>query len=198
MNFNNIFIDDNTVLKFLGYGKRIAPKIIKDIVDEEILNINDKLDINVYIEEVDINNHNLTGNYIKKCFKTSDKAYAILYTIGSDIETLINYHMNNNDMMRGLALDKVGIVALDSINESIKKHLKDINCDLNISYEVYPGDKDFNLENQKKIYEYIKSSYISINEYNQMNPIKSVAMIICMGKYTNTNSRCENCSKKCY
>lgn len=198
MDFNNVFIDENIVLKFLGYGKRKAPKVIQNIIDEEILNINDVLDIKVYIEEIDINNHKLSGSYIKECYKTSDKAYAILYTIGSNIEENINYHMNNNDMMRGLVLDKVGVVALDYINENIKSYITSINDNLNIAHEIYPGDKGFDVDNQKHIYDYVKNDYISINEYNQMTPIKSVAMIICMGENITTKSRCENCTKKCY
>lgn len=198
MNIDNVYIDKDIVLKFLGYGKRKAPDSIKKIIDEEILNINDVLDIRVYIEEIDIKENNFTENYIIKCFESSEKAYSILYTIGSEIDKNINYHMNNNDMMRGLVLDKVGIVALDYINENIKKYLEDNNKKLNISYEIYPGDKEFSIENQKKIYNYFKNEYITINKYNQMNPIKSVAMVICMGNYKILKSRCENCENKCY
>lgn len=198
MNIDNVEIDKDIVLKFLGYGKRKAPDNIKRIIDEEILNINDILDIKVYIEKINIKENNFTGNYIRECFENSEKAYSILYTIGNKIDKNINYHMNNNDMMRGLILDKVGIVALDYINENIKKYLEDNNSNLNISHEIYPGDRGFGIENQKKIYDYLKNEYITINEYNQMNPIKSVAMIICMGNCKNLKSRCENCENKCY
>lgn len=198
MNIDNVYIDKDIVLKFLGYGKRKAPDSIKKIIDEEILNINDILDIKVYIEEIDIKENNFTGNYIIKCFESSEKAYSILYTIGSEIDKNINYHMSNNDMMRGLVLDKIGIGALDYINENIKKHLEDNNPHLNISHEIYPGDKEFSIENQRNIYNYFKNEYITINEYNQMNPIKSVAMVTCMGSCKNLKSRCENCANKCY
>lgn len=198
MNIDRVYIDENIVLKFLGYGKRKAPDVIKNIIDEEILNINDILDIKVYIEEIDIKNHSFTGDYIKECFKDSEKAYAILYTIGSKIDENIKYHMSNNDMMRGLVLDKVGIVGLDYINENIKTYLESNNKNLNISHEIYPGDKGFDVENQKHIYDYVRNNYITINEYNQMNPIKSVAMVVCMGNCKNLKSRCENCANKCY
>lgn len=198
MNIDNVYIDKDIVLKFLGYGKRKAPDSINKIIDEEILNINDILDIKVFIEEIDIKENKFTGNYIIKCFKECEKAYSILYTIGNEIDKNINYHMSNNDMMRGLALDKIGIVALDYINENIKKYLEDNNPHLNISHEIYPGDKEFSIENQRNIYNYFKNEYININEYNQMNPIKSVAMVICMGSCKILKSRCENCANKCY
>lgn len=198
MNIDNVYIDKDIVLKFLGYGKRKAPDSIKKIIDEEILNINDILDIKVFIKEIDIKENKFTGNYIIKCFESSEKAYSILYTIGNEIDKNINYYMSNNDMMRGLVLDKIGIVALDYINENIKKYLEDNNPHLNISHEIYPGDKEFSIENQRNVYNYFKNEYITINEYNQMNPIKSVAMVICMGSCKNLKSRCENCANKCY
>lgn len=198
MDFNNIIIDKNIVLKFLGYSKRTPPAIIRNMIDKEISNINNLLDIKVYIEEIDLNNHEFKGEYIQDCFKSSKKAYAILYTIGAKIEEKIQYNINNNDMMRGLILDKVGIVALDYINENIKSYLANINNGLNISHEIYPGDKGFDVENQKHIYNYLINEHITINEYNQMNPIKSIAMVICMGLCKNLKSRCENCNNKCY
>ena len=39
-------------------------------------------------------------------------------------------------MMRGLVLDKIGIVALELINENIKKYLEYNNPNLNISHEI--------------------------------------------------------------
>ncbi|MDV9848702.1 hypothetical protein RHN88_08800 [Clostridioides difficile] len=54
INLADIFIDKNIVLKFLGYGNRKAPDTISEIVEREIRNINDILDIKIYISEVNI------------------------------------------------------------------------------------------------------------------------------------------------
>lgn len=192
IDLEDIYINKDTVLKFLGYSNRKAPEMISEIVEEEIKNIKSILNIKVYISEID------TDKMPKKC----KKAFAILYTIGDKIDIKMNDYMKNCNMMAGLALDKIGIVCLDYINEKIKIYLKETYSNLNISYEIYPGDKDFKVENQKDIYKYIKNKYnnveIEINDYHQLSPIKSVAMIILMGEKENTESRCSKCIRKCF
>ncbi len=192
VNLEGIFIDKNIVLKFLGYGNRKAPDTISETVEREIKNITDILDIKVYISEVDVD----------KMPKECKKAFAILYTIGDKIDIKMNDYMENCNMMAGLALDKIGVVCLDCINEKIKMCLKEKYSNLNISYEIYPGDKDFEVEKQKDIYNYIKNKYksveIEINDYHQLSPIKSVAMLILMGDEENLESRCSKCPKKCF
>ncbi len=76
INLEDIFVDKNIVLKFLGYGNRKAPDTISEIVEREIRNINDILDIKIYISEVDID----------KISKECKKAFAVLYTIGDKID----------------------------------------------------------------------------------------------------------------
>lgn len=196
VSLNNINIDKNIVYKFLGYGNRKIPEVIKSTIDEEIDEISTLLDISVFIKEIDIVNHNFTGEYIRECFSNSSRAYAVLYTIGNSIDKKINAYMSGSDMMRGLALDKIGIVALDDIYEKIKSYILYENRGKKISYEIYPSSRDFEVSNQKYIYEYVKNNKISINEYNQLNPIKSVAMIICIGNVENCISRCEECSNE--
>ncbi|MCC0685157.1 hypothetical protein KGF42_11695 [Clostridioides sp. ZZV15-6383] len=192
VNLEDIFIDKNIVLKFLGYGNRKAPDTISETVEREIKNITDILDIKVYISEVDVD----------KMPKECKKAFAILYTIGDKIDIKMNDYMENCNMMAGLALDKIGVVCLDCINEKIKMCLKEKYSNLNISYEIYPGDKDFEVEKQKDIYNYIKNKYksveIEINDYHQLSPIKSVAMLVLMGDEENLESRCNKCPKKCF
>ncbi|AXU79345.1 TPA: hypothetical protein ACHTFF_000071 [Clostridioides difficile] len=192
INLDDIFIDKNIVLKFLGYGNRKAPDTISKIVEREIRNINDILDIKIYISEVDIN----------KTPKECKKAFAVLYTIGDKIDFKMNDYMENCNMMAGIALDKIGIVCLDYINEKIKMYLKGKYDSLKISHEIYPGDKDFEVERQKDIYNYVKNKYnsieIEINDYHQLSPIKSVAMLILMGDEENLESRCSKCPRKCF
>lgn len=189
-------IDKRTVEKFLGYGSRKVPKNIEKVIDEEIEGINDLLEISVFTKEIHKDNNDFGGEYVKKCFAQCEKSYVALYSIGSKIEDKINKSMSSNDMIRGFVLDKVGIVALDYINDCIKKNLED-KYDLYISSEIYPGNKDFEVNNQRIIYEYLKNDDITINEYNQMHPIKSVAMILCIGKNKSCVSRCDECGNKC-
>lgn len=199
MKINSVEINKKTVLQFLGYKNRKVPSYIDKVIDEEIEKINDILDIKVYINEIDCLNHKFQGDYIKNSLEASVKSYAILYTIGKNIDENILYHTNNNDMIRGMVLDKIGIVALDYVGEKIKNYLEEKNNPLNISLEIYPGDKGFDIENQNLIYDYVKNNDISINEYGQMSPIKSVALVLCLSlDNEQITSRCENCLNKCF
>ncbi len=47
-----------------------------------------------------------------------------MYTIGDKIDIKMNDYMKNCNMMAGLALDKIGIVCLDCINEKNKNVFK--------------------------------------------------------------------------
>lgn len=198
MKIQDVKIDKEIVLKFLGYKNRKVPKYIEKVIDEEINRINEVLDIHIHINKVNRSNHNFKGEYINNCFQDSEESYAVLYTIGNKIEEKIDYCINNNDMTRGVILDKVGIVALDYVGHEIKKYLQS-QLNLSVIYEIYPGDKDFKLENQQSIYKYVENSHITINEYNQMTPIKSVALIICLSsKCKKLDSRCDKCLNKCF
>ncbi|MEG0855884.1 MAG: hypothetical protein RSG52_05340 [Terrisporobacter sp.] len=198
MKIHNVKIEKETVLKFLGYKNREVTPYINKVIDEEIENINNILDIEVYINEINKDIHNFSGEYVRSCFENSEKAYAVLYTIGSKIEEKILYYTNNNDMIRAMVLDKIGIVALDYVGEEIKKYLKK-ETDINIYCELYPGDKGFEVKNQCIIYEYVKNNNISINEYGQMTPIKSVALVVCLSSQCEKKgSRCDRCLNKCF
>ena len=199
MEINRVEINKKTVLKFLGYKNRKVPSYIDKVIDEEIKKINNILNIKVYISEIDCSNHKFQEDYIKNSLKISEKSYAILYTIGNEIEENILYYTNNNDMIRGMILDKIGIVALDYIGEKVKNYLEDKNNPLKTSFEIYPGDKGFNVRNQSLIYDYVKNNDICINEYGQMNPIKSVALVLCLSlNDEQVTSRCEKCLNKCF
>ena len=199
MEINRVEINKKTVLKFLGYKNRKVPSYIDKVIDEEIKKINNILNIKVYISEIDCSNHKFQEDYIKNSLEISEKSYAILYTIGNEIEENILYYTNNNDMIRGMILDKIGIVALDYIGEKVKNYLEDKNNPLKTSFEIYPGDKGFNVRNQSLIYDYVKNNDICINEYGQMNPIKSVALVLCLSlNDEQVTSRCEKCLNKCF
>lgn len=199
MNISKVIIDKDTVLKFLGYKNRKVPPFINKVIDEEIESINEILDIEAHINEVDTLNHSFLGQYIDKCLKECEKSYAVVYTMGNKIEEKILHCTNNNDMIRGMVLDKIGIVALDFVGEEVKKYINKKNYPLKISNEIYPGDKDFEVKNQNHIYNYLNNTNISINEYGQMTPIKSVGLIICLSsKCKEAVSRCDKCLNKCF
>ncbi|MEJ8554549.1 hypothetical protein [Tepidibacter sp. Z1-5] len=209
-NIDNIYIDKNKVLKFLGYFKRKPQEIIIRKIDEECNIADTFIKPKVYLKQFKINHDDnqiiiedkyiLKGKYAFDKLKECKSIYVALYTIGEDIEDRINYYTNNNEMIRGMVLDKIGIVALDYINDKIKSNILNEISDLKISAEIYPGERDFEVSNQKIIFELLKdeNSYIKINEHYQFFPIKTVGVIFGVGLKENNIDRCENCKNKCY
>ncbi len=209
-NIDKIYIDKNNVLKFLGYSKRRPQEIISRKIDEEC-NIADKfIKSHVYLKQFKIDTDNnqinienkyiLKGKYAFDKLKECKSIYVVLYTIGSDIEERIKHYTNNNEMIRGMVLDKIGIVALDYINDEIKSNILNQISDLKISAEIYPGERDFEVSNQKIIFDLVKDENINIkiNEHYQFFPIKTVGVIFGIGSNDNNIDRCENCNNKCY
>lgn len=143
----------------MGYSKRRPQEIISRKIDEEC-NIADKfIKSHVYLKQFKIDTDNnqinienkyiLKGKYAFDKLKECKSIYVVLYTIGSDIEERIKHYTNNNEMIRGMVLDKIGIVALDYINDEIKSNILNQISDLKISAEIYPGERDFEVSNQK-------------------------------------------------
>lgn len=200
---DSVEIDKSEVLKFLGYAKRRVPPPIDKIIDEEIEKVNDLIDINVFVREIcpeeALSREAFKGKFINECFDESQKAYVALYTIGPRLDERIGEYISSSDMMRGMALDKVGVVALDFIKYNIARYLERINPGLCVTNEVYPGERDFPVDNQKFIYEPLRNDIISINEYNQMTPIKSVAILMFLeDSPRELRNRCEFCQNKCH
>ena len=182
--FDKVVENKSQVLKFLGFNKnRQAPKIIEKKIDEEM---------KIFSEFADVEYH-------YNIFERDDIQYAdILYTVGNRLENKINEYLSKSEAMRAMILDKIGVVLLDEIKDKI---IQDIyhNHNFYVIEEMYPSEtKDFPLEKQKEIYENIKGSKnITINEYYQLNPVKSVALRLVLGEKPKFINKCNHCTSKC-
>ncbi|CAH2214385.1 hypothetical protein [Tepidibacter aestuarii] len=209
-NIENIYIDKNSVLKFLGYSKRKPQEIILTKIDEECNTAAKFIKPKIYLKQFKIDNDNnqitienkyiLKGKYVFNRLKGCKSIYVALYTIGVDIEHRIKYYTNNSEMIRGMILDKIGVVALDYIKDKIKCNILNEISDLKISAEIYPGERDFEVSSQRIIFDLLKDENIDIkiNEHYQFFPIKTVGVIFGIGSKENNIDRCQNCKNKCY
>lgn len=179
---DEIKINQKRVEQFMGYSSRKMPENLKEIMKEEI----EKKDVffpRLFIREVDekiLCENGLLVPLVKKYLSDSDKVFSIIYTIGDEIDLNITEYMSSNDMIRGMFLDKIGVVALDYIKSQAKEYIEK-STGLNIVHQVYPGNTDFDAEKQLGIYGLFDvdvKDHININEYGQMNPIKSVAFLV--------------------
>ncbi len=179
---DEIKIDQKRVEQFMGYSSRKMPENLKEIMEGEI----EKKDVfspRLFIREVDekmLCENGILVPVVKKHLSDSDRVFSIIYTIGDEIDLKITEYMSSNDMIRGMFLDKIGVVALDYIKSQAKEYIEK-STGLNIVHQVYPGNTDFDAEKQLGIYGLFDgevNDYININEYGQMSPIKSVAFLV--------------------
>ena len=99
-----------------------------------------------------------------------------------------------------MILDKIGVVALDDINRQIREAIATEAAPLKISAQLFPSQKDFEISNQKIIFEALEDEIrgITISPYFQLHPIKTVAVIFGMGSTEDKLSMCDRCEDKCH
>ena len=211
INIEDIIIDKNKVLQFLGYANRKVPNIIMKKVDEEIeksynliepvtfikpFNIDDIKEDTIYFGE----NYSFKSEYLSKELKASKSLYLAIYTIGEKIEEKISEHSNNSEMIRGMILDKIGVVALDYIRSKIKEMIAKEIQPFKISTQAFPEMKDFNISNQKIILDAFndENNIITISKHYQLSPIKTVAVVFGIGNTEDDKSMCDRCENKCF
>ena len=211
VNIENIKINEKRVLQFLGYTNRKVPDIIMKKLDEEIKNACNLINPIAFIKSFKIkeikedtvhfgDGYSFKSEYLSNKMKDSESLYLAIYTIGNEIEEKINEYSNNSEMIRGMILDKIGVVALDIIRDKLKELiLKEVNP-YKISAQVFPEMKDFHISNQKIIFEIFndENNVIDISKHYQLSPIKSVAVVFAVGNFEDEKSMCDICENKCF
>ena len=171
-----------TLDRFLGYGSRKIPPIINKKIEEEMGVIENYLDIEYEYKVFEEDGH-------KNAF--------IIYTVGNEIEHLIKSYTENTESIRAMIMDKLSIVGLDCIKDFIIDEIQK-ETGMYVVKEIYPGNKEFPLENQKLILDSMENiKKISINDYYQLFPVKSVALKLELSKEPREYSRCEDCENPC-
>ena len=211
MRLHTITIDQDQVLKFLGYGKKEPAPIIRKKMLEEIERVPDLLEPQVFLKHVRIDNrqegeisfangHTIKSNYVAKSLMESDSMCVLLYTIGDKIQQKINEYSESNEMIRAMLLDKIGVVALDDINAQAKKIIEKEMKPLKISAQLYPSQKDFDISNQKMLFDLFgdENKTITISKYNQFHPIKTVVCLFGLGETKDNSHMCDDCEQPCY
>lgn len=203
-------IDKQEVLKFLGYEKKLPPKIIERKLDEELNIYNKYLEREYHIKRVDVDSSkedtivfngdiSIASSYLYRKLKDKEIAYIVIYTVGKKIEKVIEDYSNGTEMMRAMIVDKIGVVALDELRDKISAKIEQEEYPKLISSVAYPSQGDFKVENQNKLFELFKDDEIniSINESSQFSPLKSVLLVYGIGDIKYKSSMCEDCENKC-
>lgn len=211
LEIENIEIDKKQVLRFLGYVNRKLPLIIERKIDEELEAVQSLLQPTAFIKKIRITEIQgnriyfgeedcLESDYLAEELKDASYIYLALYTIGDKIEEKIKTYSSSSEMIRGMILDKIGVVALDYIRGEIKKAISEEVAPRKICTQLFPGTKDFYISNQKTILDAFKdeNQMISISKHYQLSPIKTVAVVFGIGEEEDGKSMCDRCDNKCH
>lgn len=203
-------VDKEIVVKFLGYGKKKAPKIIEKKLDEELEVYERYINPDYHMRGVPIDlskkdrvvfdgQISLDSSYLYKKLKGMEKAYIVVYTVGEAIEKVIEDYSNGAEMMRAMIVDKIGIVALDNLRDRLVEKIEEQEDPKAISSVSYPSQGDFKVEHQKVLFEIFKDEKmnISISETSQFSPLKTVLLVYGIGDKKDTTGMCESCDNKC-
>lgn len=171
----------DTVIKFLGFKDREPRPVMMKKIDKGLE------DFEQYI--------NLSYGY---CLNEDEMYADIVYTIGENFEKEIEKLIESGMAFPAMVLDKVGIVTLDMYRKHIMKEIYEVSG-LSVKKYVYPGTKTHPVSFQKEIYENVGLNTVKINEYNQLYPVKSVAIraLLQKGESLKELSPCEGCEAKC-
>lgn len=214
----DINIDKDRVMTFLGYGEKKCPAVIEKKIDSQILRAKELIMPQCFYAVADIGSHEdktalkigsetyeFEGSYVREGLSKSNKAVALVYSVGPFVDEEINLNTQSFKTMEALVLDKASIVALDEYKRLILDDLRANLYPLLPTKELYPARGDFEVKAQGEIYRASMSCHkvieapgykIGINQYNQLSPIKSVAMIIGFGKSESTENMCDECDQR--
>lgn len=205
-----LYVNRKIVLSFLGYSNKKPPKIIEKKIDEELKVYSNYLNPRYLMKKVkvstvkegvvNLDNTLVKSNYLYKKLGNNKEAYVVVYTIGEEIEKIIDDYSNNGEMMRAMILDKIGIVALDNLRDKLVKKIEEKEFPKVVSSVSYPSQGDFEVRYQETLFKLFnnKKIDIKINQHSQFSPIKTVLLVYGLGnKKTNTNI-CEDCNNKCH
>ncbi|AHM57906.1 hypothetical protein EAL2_808p04020 (plasmid) [Peptoclostridium acidaminophilum DSM 3953] len=211
LKIKDINIDKEQVKKFLGYASKPCPPIILKKIDEEMERAAELFEPEVLVKRFKIDSikgaetrfggtTSIQSEYVAQELEDSIELYLALYTIGNRIEKRINEHSIGSEMIRAMILDKIGVVALDDINRQLKEAIEEESAPYKISAQIFPSQRDFEISNQKMIFEALEAeiSNITISSHFQFNPIKTVAVIFGMGSAADKLSMCDRCENKCF
>lgn len=206
---NNLKIDKNEVLRYLGYrGQEVTKELIKD-VEETIKESKELVNVKYVYREFNIVKENdaifllgtnliLKGKDIFNLLNNSDKCIVMAATIGSDIERKIKLYSKYN-LTKALILDSCATTAIeevcDNLQETISKGI--LKGEEKFTFRYSPGYGDLALNIQKEIISILDCERrigLKVSSEMVLFPRKSVTAIIGITNKDQSKDKCKVCN----
>lgn len=207
-------VDFNEIVRLLGFKDHNIDQDIIDQINEEIdickayfkpRITNEKIDIKrILPEAVELSNGViLEGEFIKNKLKFCEYVVVIVSTIGDQIEERIHEAYEEGDFLKAMIIDNIATSALGNLNKIFWNSMIEglTGSDFGITSRLSPGDTEFNVNEQKKIFKCLEDHGIGVEltDSNMMVPLKSTSAIYGFGKnigITRLEHVCSECALK--
>ncbi|ACA54231.1 methionine synthase [Clostridium botulinum] len=211
MDNNNLNIDKNQVLRYLGYRGQEFSSEIDNLIEECIKEIKTLVDLratykyssvhtNNQVNLVDIN-LKLKGKDILHHLEKSNKCCVMAATLGNKVDRKILYYEKVN-MTKAVILDACATTAIEEYCDLIENEVKKESekDKLNINWRYSPGYGDLDISIQKDLLRSLDAERtigLTVSSHNILIPRKSVTAIIgIIPKEIVVNKKsCSNCNK---
>lgn len=203
-------VHQNEILQLLGYKDRLPQDEVLGLIAEEIDQSGEYLEPALYYEDVEIerierdsvilkNQVSLEGEFITSKLSNCFKITATIATVGNKVTERVRAAFEQDDYLRAMVIDSIGIAALGNLNKRFWYGMIDTiaGTDFGITQPLSPGDTDWKLQEQKKIFQCLGSGFhqIKLTEYCLMFPEKSTAQIYGIGKNIGVERQGHTCSE---
>lgn len=211
MNKDDLIIDKNEVLRYLGYrGQNLSENLMNKIHSVRIESkslfqpkfIYDVYSINKSEKNVEITGTSLKllGKDINKLLKDCDKCILMAVTLGNNIERRIRFY-ERIDLTKAVILDACATTAVEEICDLIQNKIKEgyIKEGKSLTFRYSPGYGDLSLDIQKDFMNVLNAERrigVTVSEHMLLFPRKSVTAIIGIknGYGNNQKYTCVSCS----
>ena len=148
----------------------------------------------------------LSSNSLSAYTKGASDLEIFLATLGERLENTATDRLNNNRVLEGYLLDRIGSFAVESLAESFEDNLRDAyeTKGLSVSMRFSPGYCDWPIEEQfilAKILDFSKAG-VHLTGSCMMLPKKSISSVVGVGPkglFSGKISQCGICDKSdCY
>ncbi|MBO0523976.1 methionine synthase [Clostridium botulinum] len=192
MDNNNLNIDKNQILRYLGYRGQEISNEIQSLIEECIKEIKTLVSLrNTYkYSKVEINNQvnlididlKLEGKDIIRHLEKSNKCCVMAATLGSEVDRKILYYEKVN-MTKAVILDACATTAIEEYCDLIENEIKKeaVEDELNINWRYSPGYGDLDIFIQRNLLKSLDAEKIiglTVSSHNILIPRKSVTAII--------------------
>ncbi|MFW6149656.1 MAG: hypothetical protein ACOC6D_07350 [Atribacterota bacterium] len=192
-----IKIAEQEVLRYLGYPQKLIHGIsadIKKIVREEIEQAYSLLESRGIYQFLDISSVSANGIIMTKqgyrftvnkkiidLLKNAEYLLLMVVTIGLETEKAVKEKFQHGNHIRAMVLDAAGTVAVKTAGQWLNHFIEENNSREGLKFSRYfePGSGDWDIGEQKQIFEILKPERIGItvNPSFMMNPAKSLSWI---------------------